>query len=253
MILLRVFLLLLIFSNLVFYFWGQGMLGGQSAPGEPERLANQIEPEKISIVSQTPAPAQPKAAPEPPAPAAASAPAPKPEPQPKQEAKAETPPPKPAASDNACVAISGFGREQARMVISKFRPDANGIKMVTRSIGDPDSFWVMYPELQSRALAERKAAELRSLGVTDLFIMGEDTTHPNAISLGLFKSREKADEHLDSLKKKGVRSARIVLREAANARHVVEVTGPREAVNARVSQVLAAYRGTERGKCGAGE
>ena len=245
MILLRVFLLLLVFANLVLYFWGQGMLGGQSPQGESERLANQLEPEKISIVSQ--------AAP----PLSASA---KTEPAPEQKADAPTTPEAPksepakaAVADIACVALSGLGREQARVVVSKFKADVSGVKVVTRLIGEPDSFWVMYPDLGSRQLAERKAAELRGLGVTDLFIMSDDTPHPNAISLGLFKSREKADEHLDSLKKKGVRSARTLLREAPNVRHVVELTGPREVVNPRVAQLLAAYRGTERAKCGAGD
>ena len=137
--------------------------------------------------------------------------------------------------------------------MTKFKNDANGIKASTRSLGDPDTYWVMYPELASRALAERKAVELRALGVSDLFLMGEDTAHPHAISLGLFKSPEKAEEYLASLRQKGVRQARIQVREAANARHVVELTGGREAVNARVAQLLAAYRGTERAKCGAGQ
>jgi hypothetical protein len=67
----------------------------------------------------------------------------------------------------------------------------------------------------------------------------------------LFKSREKADDQLETLKKKGVRAARIVVREAVNARHVVEITGSREAVTARVNQWVSSYRGAERSDCGA--
>ncbi|MEY3201733.1 MAG: hypothetical protein RIR70_1283 [Pseudomonadota bacterium] len=254
MIVLRVFLLLLIFSNLVLFFWGQGVLGGQSAQGEPERLGNQLDPEKISIVSPDTqsAPAKPTSATQEPAstPAAAAAPTPTAAPAPAESAPAKSA--KPANTETVCIALQGFGREQARVVVSKFKGDT-GIKTVSRSLGDPDTFWVMYPEFASRALADKKAAELRGLGVTDLFIMGDDTPHPNSISLGLFKSREKADEHLESLKKKGVRQARIVVREAANARQVIEFTGPRDAVIARASLLQGNYRGIERGKCGAGD
>lgn len=254
---LRVCLLLLIFANLLVYFWGHGIVGGASAPGEPERLVKQIQPEKVRVVSQLEVASATAAAAATSASERAAAPAKtdsNTEPQ-APEATAPQAAPAPAKATSAatnspaCVAVSGLTLEQIRHALAKLKANPGGIKASSHSLGDPDSFWVMYPALPNRAAAERKAAELRALGVTDLFLMGEDTPYPHAISLGLFKSREKADEYLASLRQKGVRMARIVLREAPNARHLLELTGPREAVTARQTNLLANYRGAQRAKC----
>ncbi len=52
---MRIFFLVLLLANVTLLLWGQGHLGTQGAGREPERMAQQIAPEKLHIA---PAPAQ---------------------------------------------------------------------------------------------------------------------------------------------------------------------------------------------------
>ena len=71
---LRVVVIALAFANLLALAVWKGWLGGGSYPGEPERLSNQLNPERMRLVAEaplavpTPAPAPVAAAPAPAAP-----------------------------------------------------------------------------------------------------------------------------------------------------------------------------------------
>lgn len=47
---MRIVFLVLLLANLVLFVWGQGHLGTQGAGREPERMAQQLAPEKLRIV-----------------------------------------------------------------------------------------------------------------------------------------------------------------------------------------------------------
>ena len=49
---MRLVFLILVFCNLVFFVWGQGYLGGRDSGREPQRLTNQLQPEKIRLVTE---------------------------------------------------------------------------------------------------------------------------------------------------------------------------------------------------------
>lgn len=74
---------------------------------------------------------------------------------------------------------------------------------------------VYIPAQEGRAGAERKAAELRRLGIADFYVMPESSALPNAISLGLFKTEAAAKARIGALIGQGVRSARIMARTAS--------------------------------------
>ncbi len=67
-------------------------------------------------------------------------------------------------------------------------------------------FWVYYPPLKSAVLAQQKAAEIKALGITELFIV-QDSQWRNAISFGLFQDEQLATNLLTDLQAKGVKSA----------------------------------------------
>lgn len=74
---LRALFLLLILGNLILFAISRGYLGGEDDGREPERLANQLHPEKLRIVAPAPKPPapvpQPVIVPEAPASEAAAA------------------------------------------------------------------------------------------------------------------------------------------------------------------------------------
>jgi hypothetical protein len=72
-------------------------------------------------------------------------------------------------------------------------------------------FWVYYPPLKTESLAQQKAAEIRALGVQEIFIV-QDSQWRNAISFGLFQDEHLASALLEDLLAKGVKGATKALR-----------------------------------------
>lgn len=72
-------------------------------------------------------------------------------------------------------------------------------------------FWVYYPPLKSAELAQQKAAEIKALGVQELFIV-QDSQWRNAISFGLFQDEQLASSLLNDLQSKGVKGVTKALR-----------------------------------------
>jgi cell division septation protein DedD len=77
---------------------------------------------------------------------------------------------------------------------------------------DVTSYLVNIPPQGSKEAADRKASELRGLGVSNFFVMSGDTPMKWAISLGVFKTESGAQALLAQLNKQGVHTARITPR-----------------------------------------
>lgn len=240
MVTLRVTVLVLFLANLLALAVWKGGLGGGASGGEPERLSNQLNPERLRLVAEVsqPAPAPVVAAPAAVAPAE-SAPAPEPVPTPPAQA-ADTAPP-------ACVAFSGLSADQAAELSARVAKTGAGFKLSeSRGVG-ASSWWVHIPSQGNKEGADRKAAELRRLGVDDLFIVQDAGPNQFAISLGLFRNEQAASRHLSLLREKGVRSAQIASRGASVLR--VEVRGPSDSLATLASDLSERLQGANRLEC----
>lgn len=80
-------------------------------------------------------------------------------------------------------------------------------KAVFRKMEKTTGYWVYVPPRKSFAEAQKKAGELKAIGVADIFILQENTAWRHAISLGVFSTEEAAAKYLSQLRDKGVRSA----------------------------------------------
>lgn len=240
MVTLRVTVLVLFLANLLALAVWKGGLGGGASGGEPERLSNQLNPERLRLVAEVsqPAPAPVVAAPAAVAPAES---APAPEPVPAQPVRAaDTAPP-------ACVAFSGLSADQAAELSARVAKTGAGFKLSeSRGVG-ASSWWVHIPSQGNKEGADRKAAELRRLGVDDLFIVQDAGPNQFAISLGLFRNEQAASRHLNLLREKGVRSAQIASRGASVLR--VEVRGPSDSLATLASDLSERLQGANRLEC----
>lgn len=169
--------------------------------------ANQSAPAKA-----LPVPAAPMAAP-------ASAPAAAPLPAPLQIAASApvanlAPAAKPAplaARQNALVCLewgdfSGADLKRATEVLSGLQL---GDKFGQRQIEYTKGYWVYIPPLKSKTAANRRVAQIKKLGIREYFVVQEAGALRYAISLGVFKTREAAQNYLNELKAKGLRSAKV--------------------------------------------
>lgn len=117
----------------------------------------------------------------------------------------------------------------------------------TAAVVASSAWWVYIPPLATRADAERKAGELKRLGAPEYFIVLESGANRLAISLGIFSSEAAANDRLDDLRAKGVRSAQVGERKivARPASFEVRVAAAdADALRQAAAQVVAARPAT---------
>jgi hypothetical protein len=83
--------------------------------------------------------------------------------------------------------------------------DSLSQRQIDREIG----YWVYMPPLRNKAAVNRKIGELKALGINDYFVVQGSGRWQNAISLGVFKTRDAAQNFLHALNARGVRTARV--------------------------------------------
>jgi hypothetical protein len=222
---MKAFVFLLILGNLLFYAYAEGYLGQPENP-DAARLTNQIQPERIRIVSRDR---------EPPLPGAAGG---------EQQSTAVASEPvvlQPAAElagngeDKVCLAWNSLAAADAdrlsTLVASRF-PDFR----INRRLeaGESGGWWIYIQPQANKAEADKKASELRQLGVTDYFII-QDGPNRFAISLGVFSAEKGGMDRMAELKAKGVRSARLMQRPGKDGTISLQAEGPASAQAALIS------------------
>jgi hypothetical protein len=204
---------LLVLGNLLFYAFSQGYFGESENP-DASRVDKQVLPERMRIVSRGEAPAVKVKAAEPVKPAPVA-----------EEVKPE-PVAKPEPLPTACLAWEHLSADDADRLAALLANKFAGFKTNRRIVAAEGSgWWVFVPPLASKAEAEKKAAELRQIGVSDYFII-QDGANRFAISLGVFSSEKGGQERLAEVKDKGVRSARLTPRPGKDSTVNLQATGP---------------------------
>lgn len=169
-------------------------------------------------------------APEPAHPPAAEI-APATEPPPPEPALVPAPSPAPPA---LCHVWADLGASEADRLAQRLR--RIGITAARSRSETPEAWWVRIPPQRNRSEAERRVVELNLLGVSDTFIVQESGPNQNAVSLGLFKTENRARILLGQLRAKGVENAgieprmgtsyRIQANVPANELRIVESAAP---------------------------
>jgi hypothetical protein len=84
-----------------------------------------------------------------------------------------------------------------------------------QSSQQPKRFWVYKPPLKSNQEAQQKAAEIKALGIENLFIV-QEAKWKNAISFGIFEDERLANKLVNELKAKGINNVVKALRNQGN-------------------------------------
>ena len=236
---LRWVITLLVLANAGFYAWTHGHLAplgfAPTDQREPERLQAQIQPEAMRLLN----------APEPPKPA------------PRAEAPLETPvesaavestaphAPAPASEPQlpptSCWFANGFTSAQIeplkQQVLDLALPKGSWRVQETRSGGR----WVVYMGRYNDELMGKKKEELRELKV-EFRTLSEPPLGPG-LALGTFSTEAAAEQGLENVARKGVRSARVAKDREESVSYTLrlsEVTAEeREAVLGLGPEILA--------------
>lgn len=151
--------------------------------------------------------------------------------QPAQRLSAElAQPPKRAA----CLYWGEFSGNGLALANERLAMLGLGARLQARTIEHASGFWVYMPPLKNAAEVQRKIGQLKKLGVNDHFVVQEPGEWMNAISLGVFRTQQAAENHLESLRKQGVRTAKVGERKSKLKFTQFVIAGADEALEAKV-------------------
>lgn len=188
----RAFFLLLVLANLVFFIWAAGYLGARDEGREPERLRNQLQPDRLRVaVGGDQAPA-----------ASADAPG-------------------TAASAVVCRRVAAMATTDAES-LQKAVVAQGGT--ATQTPADEISYWVYIPAVAGKP-AEKDIVLLKQAGMKDFFVVSEEGINRNALSLGLFHKEDAAKELIQRLSNKGIKSAKLTTKTRVTGKSMLFVRG----------------------------
>lgn len=150
----------------------------------------------------------------------------------KSAAGSATPPP-----SLVCLEWSGFAADDAARAEAALARLGLGGKVSLRQ--SADSYWIYIPPLKSMAEADRKAGEVKALGVGDFSVVQGNSQWRFAISFGEFKTEEAANHRLAQLRQKGVRSALVGARGAQST--VFVIGDPGDAIAVKIAGLKAEF------------
>ena len=242
----------LLFLNAALFAYAQGVFGTNKGNEEERaRIKPQLDAGKLRLLSseQAGAAAKPAPAAGQPAVAANTAPPVTPAASP-AAAPAATPAPS-AAAALACIDVGTFSAAESRRFESRLAALALGERQSRQAVPAQDvtSYLVNIPPQGSKEAADRKAAELRSLGISNFFIMQGDSPLKWAISLGVFKTETGAETLLAQLNKQGVHSARISPRGPQSTRYAYRFRDVEAGTRDRIVGIAEALSAAEARVC----
>ena len=253
----------LLLANLVFFAGTKGYLGAlgwtPADPREPQRLTQQIEPERLRLLngprgSEPPArapavPAVPAAAPEPPTAVAPTTPATA-SPTPTDAVPAT--PAAPVVADDgprACWQAGGFTEPQTELLRAELRllglPDTEWQLAEVRSAGR----WIVYMgRYDNQQQVDRKKDELRALGVSFREINAPGLAP--GLALGTYSSEAAAQQALQKAERDGIRTAKVAQERAESQSLTVRLPAITEAQRAAIDGLGPAMAGKRLQRCG---
>lgn len=220
---MRTVFLVLVFANLAFFAWAR-YLSPADAAADAAPLGRQIEPDKLRILGA----GEPGAA----------KPAPKP-----AVATAQAVPPA------ACLEWGSFTLADAPRMQQTLEPLSLGPRLGQRRTEETAGWWVYLPPQGSRQAALKKAAELKSLGVDEYFVVADEGPFRWGVSLGVFRNEDAALARLATLRKLGVRTAEVGARETLVPKIWLQVQGVDAALEAQLRNIARQVDGSELRPC----
>lgn len=217
---LRFLVLTLALLNGVYFAWSHGLLlgfgFGPAPQTEPQRLARQIRPEAVQVLT-VPEPAQ------------------------------REPAPRVAARVGECLQAGLFDEAQSALLQGTLEPALPAGSWSLDATVEP-ARWIVYmgQYVSAEALASKRA-ELAALN-----LRFEPLVNPAlqwGLSLGGFETQAAADAALDALNQRGVRTARVVQERAELHGMMLRLPAVDDSLRARLGELKPALAGKALSPC----
>lgn len=206
---MRVALLVLILLNVVAFGFARLERASQS---EAHRLQDQVQPDRIKLLTA--------------------------------QQVAALGPAKVAALPDVCVEWGPFNDADRARAQADIEPLALGRLVSQRQVTVDIPYWVNLGAMPTRAVADRRASELRGQGIADLSVVdfgrGQFT-----VSLGVFRTEAAAVARAQALAAQGVQGTRVEQRQQGAAQSMIVVRDPPQPAVARLKELQLQYAGSE--------
>ena len=257
---LKLLFWLLLVGNVVLFGMSRGYFGANASERrEPQRLAEQLRPELLSVLPANsdklasqlraqPVIAQAAAA------DTGTAAAPAPAATPATAAPAQPAVPQVATVTPSCTEVGNFTAADARRFSDQLASLKLGDKVVQKLTQDVTSHMVYIPPQDGREGADRRIAELRRLGIGDFYVIPDSFPNPalrSGVSLGIFRTEEAAKAYVGQLISRGVRSARIIARRSGAGKQVFQLRDLSPEARTALENIKSAFPDQEIRACSA--
>jgi hypothetical protein len=225
----------LLLANIGLFAYQQGYLNAWIPDGhEPARAEHQFHPELMKVVAANDV---------------ALAPASEASKSTTTSSASDSATPVGKAEALVCKDVGNFDGASAKRFETMLQPLGLGDKLTRKDSEEVANNIVYIPSQGSKEAADKKAGELRHLGVNDFYVIQDAGDLHWGISLGVFKTEEAARAFLSSLNQKGVHSARLGTHTIASTKVTFQLTGLDGAMVAGVDKIVADFPHVEVHAC----
>jgi hypothetical protein len=205
---LRIVLILLLLANLALFAYTRlDAYGG----GEPQRMAEQVQPEKIKLLTP-------------------------------QEVAALGPA-KVASLADVCIEWGPLSEGERTRAMAELAPLGVAALMTTRRV-EIEAYPVVLSGLPTRGAAERRVAELKGRGLGDITII-ESAGGTFSLSFGAYRTEQAANGRADALAQQGVGGLRVGAKRCGFAQSMIVLRDPPQPAVAKLREIAPAYAGTD--------
>jgi hypothetical protein len=206
---MRTLVVLLLLANLALggYIYLDSM-----GSGEGVRLAQQVQPDKITLLS--------------PQQVAALGPA------------------KVSALADVCVEWGPLSEGERARALAQLEPFDLARLISQKKVEVIANYWVFIPPAANKAAADKRVEELKGQNIRDLALV-ESGPQRLAISLGAFRTEESAQARLAQLETQGVKSAKVASRAQSLMQTVLVVRDPPAPAVARMKELSSGFAESE--------
>jgi len=206
---MRIVVLLLLLANLALLAYTRL---DAATVGEGARLAEQVDPDKIKVLT------------------------------PQQVASLG--PAKMASLADVCAEWGPLSDAERVKAVSELDLLQLGKLLTQRKVDVDSAFWVNVGPFATRGAAEKRVGELRNQGVTDMSAVDAGRGQ-YVVSLGIFRTELAARARADALAREGVKAARVEPRQQAFSQTMLVVRDPQQAAVARLKDLQSQYPGSD--------
>ncbi|MFZ5523052.1 MAG: SPOR domain-containing protein [Pseudomonadota bacterium] len=236
---MRTFFWLLLLANVILFaliqqgwVWRDGPVA-QAQPG--------LHEEKVRLLDDTPVAPVPVSRAPVPAPPAVTHPQPLKPPL----SVANSSPAASGANAQVCLEWGDFSGAELKLAADALSGMQLGNKLDKRQVDQVIRYWVYIPPLRNKAAVQQKVAQLKARGIEEYFIVQDADPWRNAISLGVFKTQEAAENFLDVLRAKDVRTARVGARAGRQKATIFILNGVSPAAVTGLNSLKKDFPGSE--------